>query len=508
MFVLERIKAYSKTDRIALVNRGERLTFARLDARSEAFAAYLLDQFGDDRTPVVICGDKETDFLPCIFGALKSGRAYVPVDGSVPRERAAEIASDVRPKLIIDFTGLKPDADARVLTGGALDSILSTPPETEVPRGCWISGDTPAYILFTSGSTGKPKGVPITAANLTNFYRGLLPYMGSSDGGVILNQISYSFDVSGCSLYVGLSRGMTLFTIDRGMAEDVGTLFAHLQDAGLTIWVSTPSFAELCVHSEAFCEALLPSLHSFLFCGEVLTHGLCETLAERFPGARVLNTYGPTEATVLVTAVEITEELRRDSRSLPIGYPLEEVTLRLVDDQNREITRDGERGQLIILSDSVGPGYHRRADLTEERFFTDRRTGKRGYRTGDICCREKGRYYYCGRTDSQLKLNGFRIEVEDIENNLAKLPNIARAAVVPVWEDGRVRYLAAFLLLKESDGLTHLKRSIQLKQRAAAYLPAYMIPRKLIAVDAFPLNVNGKIDKKALGRRLREAKKV
>lgn len=243
-------------------------------------------------------------------------------------------------------------------------------------------------------------------------------------------------------------------------------------------------------------------LRQFLFCGEVLTHTLCDTLAQRFPAAKILNTYGPTEATVLVTAAEITGEMRRDSRSIPIGKAIDGVTLRLEQD-GQTVTGEEQTGELLILGPTVGPGYFGRPDLTEKVFFTDPGTGLRGYRTGDLCYQRDGLFYYCGRADNQLKLNGYRIELEDIEANLQRLPNIRRAAVVPVRDaDGKAQYLAAFLLLAEPNGLTPLKRAIQLKKEAAAYLPAYMIPRKLLTVDAFPLNVNGKIDKKALAARL------
>lgn len=500
MTVLEQLKFYGKTDRIALINREERLSYRELDERSDAFARWLLDTFGEDRSPVVLCGDKETGLLPCIFGALKSGRAYVPIDSVLPDSRAAQIVADVKPKIIVDFTGREFSCEARILNPEELDTILSVP-EAEVSPESWLTENAPAYILFTSGSTGRPKGVPITAGNLDAFCQGLLPFY-PEEGGVVLHQVSYSFDVSGCAVYAGISRGMTLFTVDHAMAADLGECFTALEQSGLTLWVSTPSFAELCLQSERFHQTLLPNLREFLFCGEVLTHTLCDTLSERFPSARILNTYGPTEATVLVTAAGITNEMRRDNRPIPIGKAIDGVTLRLEQD-GQEVTGEEETGELLILGPTVGPGYFGRPDLTEKSFFSDPKTGLRGYRTGDLCYRKNGLYYYCGRVDNQLKLNGYRIELEDIEANLQKLPNVRRAAVVPVRdEDGKAQYLAAFLLLKEPDGLTPLKRTVALKKQAAAHLPAYMIPRKFLAVESFPLNVNGKIDRKALAARL------
>ncbi|MCI8755168.1 MAG: amino acid adenylation domain-containing protein [Oscillospiraceae bacterium] len=499
MIVLEQLKHYAQTGRIALVNREAQLSYKELDTLSDAFATWMLDTFGEDRSPVILYGDKETDFLPCIFGALKAGRAYVPIDSVVPEDRAAQIVADVQPTVIVDFTGRKLDVPAKVLAPADLEAIFSTP--AEVSPENWIPENAPAYILFTSGSTGRPKGVSITAGNLDAFCQGLLPFY-QEEWGVVLHQVSYSFDVSGCAVYVGVSRGMTLFTVDHTMAANLQECFAALEKSELTLWVSTPSFAELCIQSKRFAEPLLSHLRQFLFCGEVLTHTLCDTLAQRFPAAKILNTYGPTEATVLVTAAEITGEMRRDSRSIPIGKAIDGVTLRLEQD-GQTVTGEEQTGELLILGPTVGPGYFGRPDLTEKVFFTDPGTGLRGYRTGDLCYQRDGLFYYCGRADNQLKLNGYRIELEDIEANLQRLPNIRRAAVVPVRDaDGKAQYLAAFLLLAEPNGLTPLKRAIQLKKEAAAYLPAYMIPRKLLTVDAFPLNVNGKIDKKALAARL------
>lgn len=503
MLVLQKLAEYAKTDRVALVNRKMSLSFAALAQRSDAFAAWLIKNFENDRTPVVLYGEKEVDFLCCIFGALKSGRAYVPIDRTVPAERAAQIVADVKPRVIVNFGGFSSANEAAVLDAAALEQILCTPPQQKIPHDCQVSGNDLAYILFTSGSTGRPKGVPITAANLESFCSGLLPYY-PKEGGVVLHQISYAFDVSGCAVYAGLARGMTLFSVDHELAADFSALFDALRQSGLTMWVSTPSFAELCVRTPAFEQILLPDLTQFLFCGEVLTHSLCDVLAVRFPHAQMLNTYGPTEATVLVTAVEITKAMRQDSRPIPIGAPIAGATLRLVDDAGDEITAEQTNGELQILGNSVGPGYLNRPDLTSQSFFTDAATGLRGYRTGDLCYRSGGLYYYRGRVDNQLKLNGFRVETEDIENNLAALPNVARAAVLPVWQGEKIAYLAAFVLLRELDGLSPLARTIAFKKQAAQKLPAYMIPRKIFVVESFVLNVNGKIDKKALAKQLRE----
>ena len=362
-----------------------------------------------------------------------------------------------------------------------------------------MSGNDVAYILFTSGSTGRPKGVAITADNIENFCRGvsrLFPF----GKGVMLNQVSYSFDVSGCSLYAGLGLGMTLFTVDKAMSADYRELFSALGQSGLCMWVSTPSFTEICIKSNMFDASLLPKLRTFLFCGEVLTHFLCDELASRFSSAEVINTYGPTEATVLVTETVISSDMRSDSRSIPIGRAIEGVELRLLSEDGEILDSDGALGELLILGKSVGPGYWGAPELSQKSFFKDGKTGLLGYKTGDICHKYGGLYYYCGRKDNQLKLNGFRLEIEDIERNLQKIDGISRAVVIPVSDGEKVSFLSAFLLLSAAaDDKSKIKKS-DIKRKAASYLPDYMIPRKLFILDSFPLNTNGKVDRAALKR--------
>lgn len=495
MHILEQIARYAATDRIAFLYEEQSLSYAGLEARSNAFADYLLNTLGEDRSPVLIYGHKELSIPPCLFGALKAGRGYVPLDVSYPPERVRQIADELKPSLVIDLQGAGLSGFP-VLGPEALEQVLSAPCAAPDPS-FWLKADQVAYILFTSGSTGRPKGVPITAGNIQSFLTGAARYFGENEGrGVFLNAISYSFDVSVCALYYALERGWTLFTLDRRRLGDPKLLFEALRDSRLDFWMSTPSLAELCVQSEQFSEELLPELRRIGFCGEVLTKKLYRQLRERFPRATVVNTYGPTEATVFVTAAEMTDEMLAKP-SLPIGYPLSTVSVRVAGPDGAALG-EGEQGELVLIGDSVGPGYFQRPELTQKAFFTDPVSGKRAYRTGDLCYVENGCVYYCGRLDSQVKLNGYRVELEDVENNLVRVENVARAAVLPVLTDGKVSALTAFVLLEKPDGLSSLRRSQRIRAALGELVPAYMVPRRIVAVDAFPLNTNGKIDKKAL----------
>ncbi len=500
MFILEMLARYARTARTAIIYAGDTLSFAALEQQSNAFAQYLLDMFGEDRTPVLLYGHKQLSIPACMFGCLKAGFGYVPVDTTFPPERVRQIAEQVRPKLIVDLEGIGVDAP-NVLDAAALEQVLASPARPAA-REHWLRPEQTAYILFTSGSTGTPKGVQITAGNLAAFHAGVRPCFGEGlDGGRFLNEISYSFDVSVCALYEALSRGMTLYTVDKQTLSDPSRLFAALRASEIDVWVSTPSLAEICVQSEQFTRALLPRIKRFVFCGEVLTKKLAGQMFARFPGVPVLNAYGPTEATVLVTAAEMTQQMLTSQRPMPIGRAFENVQVRIVDETGAALP-DGEAGELLLIGDSISPGYLNRPELNEAAFFTDKETGLRGYHTGDLCYADEGMLYYCGRLDGQVKLNGFRVELEDVENNLVRVENVARAAVLPVMTDGKVTSLTAFILLENPDGLSSLKRTQKIKAALAGILPSYMIPRKFVALDVFPLNTNGKVDKKALAAKL------
>ena len=195
--------------------------------------------------------------------------------------------------------------------------------------------------------------------------------------------------------------------------------------------------------------------------------------------------------------------MAQDSKPIPIGEPLPEVEFRIVDDKGN-ILKSGETGELQIISDNVGHGYYGRPDLTEKVFFETESRGvkKRGYRTGDACYEQNGLYYFCGRMDFQIKLNGYRIELEDIENNMVKVENVSRAVVIPVMKEEKVDYLAAFVLLTNKIEGAKLKEITRIKSELAKLVPAYMVPRKIVLCDTLPTNTNGKVDRKVLAAQL------
>ena len=265
-------------------------------------------------------------------------------------------------------------------------------------------------------------------------------------------------------------------------------------------WVSTPSFADLCLAEPTFNASRLPRLEAFLFCGETLRCATAAKLLERFPQAKVINTYGPTESTVCVTQVEVTAAMAQGA-ALPLGRAKPGTHL-AIQSPTGELLPEGEPGEIVILGDTVGAGYFRRPDLTQAAFFDTQWQGRptRAYRTGDIGWLRQGMLYFGGRGDGQIKLHGYRIELGDIEENLLKLPGIRRAAVLPSLREGSVKSLVGFVE-GQAEGAP-LEASRRIKDQLRQQLPAYMVPKKIVFLDHLPVNANGKTDRKALQERM------
>lgn len=499
MKILENIKKFAEQGRIAVICDGEQLSYSELDRFSDAFASYIINEFGENNSSVVIYGNKDNLILVSMIAALKSGRAYIPLDITVPIERVEQILDDVKPVIFINFT----EEDVKYnnsLNKEMLISIINELEKHSCSSQKWVKNDENCYILFTSGSTGKPKGVQISKNNLDSFNDWFTEYLNMDESEeVIMNQVSYSFDVSVIPIYIGLINGKTLFTLSKKTLEDYKALFEALKISKIKYWVSTPALAELCIKDNSFNESLLQELELFVFAGEVLSKKLVSELLDRFTETRIINGYGPTEATVLISAIDVTKEMLEDQRSIPIGYPMTGANLKIVDKDNKEVA-NGEKGELLVTGKSVSKGYFNNEKITNEVFFNEETEGNvvRGYRTGDLAYYEDNIIYYCGRKDFQIKLNGFRIELEDIESNLRRVQNINNAVVFPSYKGDKISHLVAFVTLENDNGLSNLKNSILIKDELKRYIPSYMIPRNIKIIKEFPINTNGKIDRKKL----------
>ena len=492
------------------------VSYAQLWRLSSSLAVALASERAD-RAPVMVVGAKSALTVAAFLACLRTGHAYAPVDSSMPARRVNDIADQLatgstRPTMLLTAPVSSLDADidlAGALDAQALASLVDngTCPLARNERASWVHGEDTQYIIFTSGSTGRPKGIEVTAADVENFmaWMGTFPLV-SEGGKTFLDQAPYSFDLSVYELVGALSTGGCLYALSADAAHDYALLFRELADSQADVWVSTPPFADLCLVDHTFGQSLLPQLGLFLFCGDTLTHRTARGLRERFPHARLANTYGPTESTVAVTYCEIDDRMIANPQALPVGVARPGTELHIMRSTGPEDAlvaecAPGESGEIVICGDTVAKGYLNDPQKTSHAFgagvLADG-TPARAFRTGDIgYLDEDGMLHYEGRMDSLVKVNGFRIELGDVENHLTGLAGVKGAAVVPVMRDGHVSSLRAFVVL-DHHGPTPDELPRALRARLARSIPSYMVPRTVRILSELPLTANAKIDRTQL----------
>ncbi len=467
------------------------MTYGELCLRSDVFAAWLDRELEGRVGPIAVHGHKEPEMLVAFLGAVKCGRAYVPIDVSVPAQRVEKIIEGAGAALVVT-----PDLVSGVLSG------LSEAEEGELRTRALrrVEAEDAFYILFTSGSTGEPKGVVITLSNLTAFVEWMMSEQRYVPAGeVFLNQAPFSFDLSVMDLYGSLTSGGTLQSVTKDELSNLKALYKRLAESGISTWVSTPSFAQMCLIEKSFSETMMPAMRRFLFCGETLAPETASQLIERFPHAEVWNTYGPTEATVATTSVRVDRALLAAFSPLPVGFEMPGTRILICGEDGVPVA-EGERGEIVIVGPNVSPGYLNRPELTGKVF--GQRAEGRFYRTGDWGRVREGQVFFEGRMDGQIKLNGYRIELGDMEANLRGLEEVADAVVLPVQKGGKVDSLAAFVVLSGAKEGSDFEVTAKLKARLGERVPVYMVPRKFIYKDAFPMTPNGKADRRKLAGEL------
>lgn len=505
MTILEKVKknAIKYPDRIAVVEqldeKENRLTWRELDVYSDYLASYFCETL-KTRTPIVVYGHKNPYMVVCFLACVKSGRAYCPVDVNVPLQRVKDIIAEVNPEIILSTEAL--DIDDKRLYSFQKISTISREFDCKNVILNYVQSDEVFYIIFTSGSTGVPKGVQITRDCLDNFINWAVT-LGNGccedKHYVFINQAPFSFDLSVMDLYLCLYTGGTLWCLNKNIQSNSKRLYESLQKSKGNVWVSTPSFADVCLTDPLFCQNLMPYLTDFLFCGEVLTNRTVSRLMERFPNAKIVNTYGPTESTCAITSVVITEEMNANKSPLPVGIPKKGTWVEIID-ENGKCVEEGEHGEIVIVGDSVSIGYRNNVERNKKCFGVTKINNQsyRYYKTGDEGYMINGMLHYCGRIDLQIKLHGYRIELEDIESNLLKIDGIIQAVVVPKYRDGKVSSLVAGVV--SSDAVfDESEEGKRIKEKLKENIPEYMIPKKIKFLSTIPRTNNGKIDRKTIG---------
>ncbi|EGJ41890.1 D-alanine--D-alanyl carrier protein ligase subunit 1 [Streptococcus sanguinis SK49] len=480
---------------------GQVHTYGDLKKDSDSLAAQI-DRLGlPDKSPVVVFGGQEYEMLATFVALTKSGHAYIPIDSHSALERVAAIVEVAEPSLIIAINNFPlADVAAPIFSAEQVQTAFREGASYELSHP--VQGDDNYYIIFTSGTTGKPKGVQISHNNLLSFTNWMITdkEFATPDRPQMLAQPPYSFDLSVMYWAPTLALGGTLFALPSAVTQDFKQLFDTILSLPIAIWTSTPSFADMALLSDDFNSQKLPQLTHFYFDGEELTVKTAQKLRDRFPQARIINAYGPTEATVALSAVAVTDEMLQNCKRLPIGYTKADSPTFVIDEEGQKVP-NGQQGEIIVCGPAVSKGYLNNPEKTAEAFFEFE--GLPAYHTGDVgSMTDEGLLLYGGRMDFQIKFNGFRIELEDVSQNLNKSKYIDSAVAVPRYnKDHKVQNLLAYVILK--DGVAEqFEREIDItkaiKEDLQDIMMSYMMPSKFLYRETLPLTPNGKIDIKGL----------
>jgi D-alanine--poly(phosphoribitol) ligase, subunit 1 len=484
--------AINEPERIAYDYLGKTNTYGELKQRSDDWAHKIDSLKLEENAPIMIWGGQTFEMIACFLGCVKAGHAYIPIASYSNAERLTMIQEVSQSPLVIAIDEL-PNVDLGNLAVLKPDEVENG--KFSIDEDKFVKDEENYYIIFTSGTTGKPKGVQISHKNLLSFVNWELADYNLPENPSFLAQAPYSFDLSVMSLYPALVSAGKLVILPHDVTENLGQLFTTLPKMKFNVWVSTPSFAQMCFLDPTFNGNHHDDLTHFLFCGEELTHKCAETLRKKFPNSKIFNTYGPTEATVAVTQVEINDEILSKYDRLPIGKVKEDTEI-TIDESKGE--KPGQ-GELIISGPSVSKGYLHNPEKTAAAFFNNDK--KASYRTGDAGFFDGDMLFYRGRIDFQIKFNGYRIELEEINFYLSKNNLVRYGVVAPKYDkEHKVKQLIAQIELNEGvqDKYSEAEITKLIREDLAKNIMPYMIPQRFVYRDDMPISQNGKVDIKAV----------
>lgn len=437
--------------------------------------------------PICIYGEKEALFPIVMITLIALDIPYIPIDAIMPSGRIKNIQQQTESKVLINCTNKNCDVEFDICIANNFQ-IIKNKTNIIFPVINGNSSDPIRYILFTSGSTGTPKGVQITANALNSFVNWFVTWPEINTQTVFMNQAPFSFDVSLCDFIGTFACGATLVLNNYTILKSGNPFLERLKKFKANTIICTPSFIKMYVSVPDFNEDNYPELTQIIFMGEELLASTVRKIKSKFPKLKVVNAYGPTEATVVVTYIQITDDiLNKYSTSLPIGYcrPNAELVV-LNKDVNSGI------GELGLIGNNLSIGYFNDIEKTNQAFIFENE--KRIYKTGDVGYIKDDLVFYCGRNDNQVKLNGYRIELDEITSMLLMHPHIINASTIPLTKDGTAKKIISFIVVDNNVN----EAELELKSYLLINLPSYMIPSEFIILKEFPLNSNYKTDKKAL----------
>ncbi len=496
-------RAAEVPERIALVLEDTALSFGELARRAERLARRLRRLGVGPEVVVGVCAERSFELVAGILAVLEAGGVYLPLDPALPAERLRFLLADAAPAAVLAqarLTGsLAPLRDQSDLPVLVLDAAgVGDAEDDDLPASAALLPEHPAYIIYTSGSTGRPKGVVVhhrSAANRLRFHAAT----DLAGGARLLQKTTISFDVSVLEVFGPLLAGATSVLAKPGGQQDTSYLLGLIAEEGITHATFPPSVLSLLLEQGELARCR--SLRIMVSGSEAVPAELPGRFQAQL-GADLYNRYGPTEATIAVTAwkcerIDLAGPPSSPARPLPIGRPICKAEIHLLDRELRPVPA-GVAGELAIGGVVLARGYLGRPELTAEKFVPDplgREPGARLYRTGDLARhRWDGAIEFVGRIDRQVKIRGFRVELEEIESVLSGHPEVREAAVVDVGE-GDAKRLVAYVV-HQGEGAA--PAGAELQSYLAAKLPGYMVPALYVPMETLPLSASGKVDRRAL----------
>jgi aspartate racemase len=492
-------QAAAAPEAIAVVHEGNKLTYRELNQRANQLARYLRKSGVGPDVPVGVCLENSLELTVAVLAVLKSGGACLPLDPAYPKERLQLMLEDSGAALLLTHEGLLPELASRNTERLCLLSIgeflAQESPENPEPI---TTPENLAYVIYTSGSTGKPKGVMLTHGGLVNYIFAAIKLYGLRASDRLLQFSSISFDIAIEEIFPTWAAGgaLVLRSGNFSLAGSDFLRFARQQRLSV-ISVATAYWHEL-VHELAETGGSLPeSLRLVIVGGEKAQIQALETW-RKVAGDRVrwINTYGPTETSVIASSYEPPPSGPLPS-TLPIGRPISNVKIHILD-RNLQPVPVGIPGEVHIGGPGVARGYLNHPELTAEKFIADpfsSNAAARLYKTGDLArYLDNGEIEFVGRRDFQIKIRGFRVELGEIEAALVKHASIREALVIAREEGLNNKRLVGYVIAAAGSS----PDAQELRKFLKHLLPEYMVPSDIVVLEEFPLTPNGKVDRKAL----------
>lgn len=490
---------------IALIDQGRQYTYRQLNARANQLARFLRQRGVGPEVLVGLCLPRSPELIIALLAILKAGGAYIPMDPEYPAERLALMRADSQTPLLLTHRSHQADwmqADGtQILCLDAQWEAIAQEADENLPT--LAQPHTLAYVIYTSGSTGKPKGVMIERRSLAAYVHTAAEAYALQPGDRALQFASISFDTSAEEIYPCLVRGATLVLRTEEMIGSVQTFLARSRDWGITVWNLPTAFWHF-ITAEFARTGLKPPEHLRLVIigGEKAIAARLDQWRQHVGDAvRLVNTYGPTETTIVATMCDLAgPQAIANADASPIGRAIPQARLHILDDAMQPVP-SGTVGELYIGGVGVARGYLNRPDLTAERFLPDpfsAEPGARLYKSGDrVCDRGDGVLEFLGRADHQVKIRGFRVELFEIEAVLNQHPTVQDAIVLAPEDSLGNKRLVAYLLPRDR-ATADQPWMATLKTYLHTKLPGYMVPSQFLVLESLPLSPSGKVDRHAL----------